>query len=113
MTDPTPTRPEPVLAAAKLAGAVSGLVVAVGAVFVLVGWVSPDEVQQWAVIAGGIVTALGAVLAAALPLITAHGARGQVTPLADPRGVNGDPLVAFDPPGAHAADNPNRLTQEH
>lgn len=87
-------RPEPVLDAAKLAAAVSGTVLAVGAAFVVVGWVTADQVQNWAVIAGGIVTAVGTLLAVAMPIITALGARAQVTPLAAPVSVQGVPLVA-------------------
>lgn len=86
-------RPEPVLDAAKLAAAVSGTVLSVGALFVIVGWVTADQVQNWAVIAGGIVTSVGTVLAVALPLITAIGARAQVTPLAAPVSVEGHPLA--------------------
>lgn len=115
MTDPFSgaDRPEPVLQAAKLAGAVSGLVTAGGATFVLLGWATGPQVMQWAVIAGGIVTAVGALLAAALPLITARGARKQVTPLIDPRDADGVPLVPVrDTPGAHAADDPKPLIQE-
>jgi hypothetical protein len=86
-------RPEPVLDAAKLAGAVSGIVLSVGTVFVLVGWVTADEVQNWAVIAGGIVMSIGTLLAIVLPIITALGARAQVTPLAAPVSVDGVPLI--------------------
>jgi hypothetical protein len=92
----TPARPEPVVNFAKLASAVSGAVVALGAMFVLVGWASADQVQQWAVIAGGIVTAVGAVLAAVLPIGAASAARAQVTPLASPRAVDGAPMVPAD-----------------
>lgn len=88
----TTGRPEPVLDAAKLAAAVSGTVLAVGAAFVLVGWVTADQVQNWAVIAGGIVTSIGTLLAVAMPIITAIGARAQVTPLSDPQGMQGQPL---------------------
>jgi hypothetical protein len=91
---PSSTRPEPVLDAAKIAAAVSGTVTAVGAVFVIVGWATSEQVQSWAVIAGGIVTALGTLVSIVLPIITALGARAQVTPLAAPVGVDGVPLVA-------------------
>jgi hypothetical protein len=85
-------RPEPVLDAAKVAAAVSGTVLAIGTAFVLIGWATADQVQSWAVIAGGIVTAIGALIAVVLPIITAYGARAQVTPLADPRGMQGQVL---------------------
>lgn len=91
---PAGDRPEPVLDAAKLAAAVSGTVLAIGAMLVLVGWVTADQVQSWAVIAGGIVTAIGTLIAVAMPIITALGARAQVTPLANPQSVDGAPLTA-------------------
>jgi hypothetical protein len=93
-TAATSGRPEPVLDAAKLAAGVSGTVLSVGALLVLVGWATADQVQSWAVVAGGIVTSIGALLAVAMPLITALGARAQVTPLAAPVSVQGAPLVA-------------------
>lgn len=97
-TSSTTGRPEPVLDAAKLAAAVSGTVLSIGAIFVLVGWVTADQVQNWAVIAGGIVTSVGALLAVAMPIITALGARAQVTPLAAPVGVDGVPLITTAAP---------------
>lgn len=90
----TTGRPEPVLDAAKAAAAVSGAVLAIGAALVLVGWATAEQVQNWAVIAGGIVTAVGALIAVVLPVITAYGARAQVTPLAAPVSVEGVQLVA-------------------
>jgi hypothetical protein len=86
-------RPEPVLEAAQLAGRISGLILAVGACFVILGWASPQQVQTWAVAVGGVVTALGGLLAYVLPVILAKGARAQVTPLESPRTVDGTPLV--------------------
>lgn len=113
MTIPDPVdggRPEPVLDAAKVAAAVSGLVTAIGAALVLIGWTTPDQVEQWSVVGGGIVLAVAAVLAVVMPLATAWQARGKVTPLADPRDSSGAPLApAVDPPGQHAADHPDRL----
>lgn len=95
-------RPEPVLDAAKLAAAVSGTVLAVGALLVLIGWATADQVKSWAVIAGGIVTAIGTLMAVAMPIITAIGARAQVTPLAEPRSVDGVPLVTSAAPAVVA-----------
>lgn len=86
-------RPEPVMDAAKLAAAVSGAVTAIGTAFVLVGWTTADTVNNWAVVAGGIVTAVGTLITVALPIITAVGARAQVTPLAAPVGMDGVPLI--------------------
>jgi hypothetical protein len=110
-------RPEPVLNAAKVAGAVSGLVVAVGAAFVLAGLITAEDVAGWAQVAGGIVLALGALVSAVTPMIAARGARAKVTPTADPRDsrgrrlipVVGDAEVAVvedDQHGRHEADRP-------
>lgn len=107
-------RPEPVMDAAKLAAAVSGAVTAIGTIFVLVGWTTADTVNNWAVVAGGIVTAIGTMITVALPIITALGARAQVTPLTAPVGMDGVPLitaVAALAPAAPAA-NHVRPTQE-
>lgn len=90
---PIPPRPEPVVNYAKLASATSATVVAGGAVFDLLGWATPGQVQQWAGIAGGIVTAVGALLAVILPIGAAYAARAQVTPLSSPQNVDGAPLV--------------------
>jgi len=100
MTTASTDRPEPVLDAAKLAAAVSGVVLAVGAALVLVGWATTDQIKSWSVIAGGAVTAIGTLLAVVMPIITALGARAQVTPLAAPQGVDGAPLVADAQPPA-------------
>lgn len=87
------TRPEPVLDAAKLAAAVSGAVTSIGGLLVVAGLVTSEEVRAWATAAGAAVVAVGALLGAVLPVITALRARDRVTPLADPRAANGQPLV--------------------
>lgn len=94
------SRPEPVLDAAKIAGAVSGAVTGLGGLLVLIGYTSEEAVRSWAVAAGGAVTGVGTLIAVVLPIITAIGARGQVTPLADPRTVDGATLT----PAAQPAD---------
>lgn len=98
MTEPAHavTRPEPVVNFAKLAAAAVGVVQAVGVVFVMLGWASGDQVQQWAVAAGAIVMAVGTLLAVVLPVAAAYAARAQVTPLASPRSVDGQPLIVAD-----------------
>lgn len=96
------SRPEPVMDAAKIAGTVSGAVTGVGGLLVLFGYATTEDVRSWAVAAGGAVTGIGALLAAVLPIITAIGARGQVTPLADPKTVDGAALTP-DRPSAELA----------
>lgn len=86
-------RPEPVLDAAKLAAAVSGAVTGIGGLLVLAGYATTDEVKEWAVAAGAAVVGVGALLGVVLPVITALRARDRVTPVADPRDVEGRPLV--------------------
>lgn len=91
----TPVTPaEPVMNAAKVAAAVAGVVTAAGAAFVLIGWATTDQVQAWSVAAGGIVSAVGALLAVVMPLVTAWGARAQVTPWPLPGPTPTPPLPA-------------------
>jgi hypothetical protein len=80
---------EPKVKASATAGAGAALVVTP---FLL--WASGDQVQQWAVASGGIVMAVGTLLAVVLPVAAAYAARAQVTPLASPRSVDGQPLIA-------------------
>lgn len=102
-------RPEPVVDAAKIAAAVSGLVAAAGAITTLVGWTTAEQVQSLLVLIGGLITALATLVAAAAPIVAAYKARAKVTPLADPRTNYGTALVEFvedDPtPPRHAAPN--------
>lgn len=95
---PIGSRPEPVMDAARLASAVSGLVVAVGAILVILGITTQDDVQNWASIAGGIVTALGTVVAVVMPMWQAYRARPLVTPLSDPQDNAGRELIPLGPP---------------
>ena len=87
------TQPEPVKEAGQLASAVSGAVAAVGAALVLAGIFTSEQVANWALVAGGIVTALSFVVSATIPYILAMRARMKVTPLDSPRTIDGEPLV--------------------
>lgn len=104
MTDPA--RPEPVLEAAKLAGNVAGVVTGLAGIFATVGAVTG---WQWALATAAALGATGAVLAKWMPLVTAFGARAQVTPLAQPQAMDGSPLVSAPSmsasmgPGLHEA----------
>lgn len=95
-----PPRPEPVVNAAKLASAVSGVVLAVGVALVAVGITTQEEVENWATIAGAIVTAAGTLVAIVLPYIQALKARAEVTPKDDPVNDEGVPLVPQYGPNA-------------
>jgi predicted membrane-bound spermidine synthase len=77
---------------AQLSAALVSVVVAVGAVFVLAGVVSGDQVTQWAAVVGGVLAAVGAFLAVLVPILGAKSAseivagraelvRGEVVPV--------------------------------
>lgn len=86
-------RPQPVLAAGQMAGAVGGVVSALATVAVVLGMVTQTDadsvVTAVTVAVGAIVTAVNVVL----PIIQAMKARDMVTPLADPRDPSGIALV--------------------
>lgn len=87
------SRPEPVMDAAKITAALSGLVTAVGSAVILGGVATATKVQEWTVVSDAIVAALVTLLSIVLPLVTAKGARAQVTPLSQPQGVDNAPLI--------------------
>ena len=91
-------RPTPVIDYARLASLVSALVVAGGGVLVLLGFVTSDQVAQWAQTIGLVVIAAGGVLAYVLPLAQARKATELVTPVSDPRAGDGTRLVRADSP---------------
>ena len=79
---------------AQLSAALVGVVVAVGAVLVLAGVASGEQVTQWATVAGGVLTAVGAFLAVLVPIVGARSAgrivhgnaevvRGEVVPVSE------------------------------
>lgn len=93
---PGAKRPEPVLSAAKLAGAISGAVLAVGGLLKLLGVVVPGsyDLRALADSAGTAVLAVGTAWAVVGPWLTARiGARDKVTPITDPRSAAGERLT--------------------
>lgn len=101
VVDTTAPRPEPVLNAAKLAGAISGVILSVGALLKLVGVLIPNDydLEPIADQTGNAVLAIGTAWALIGPWITARiRARDKVTPLEDPQTAAGVPLV---PVGKH------------
>lgn len=74
---------EPVIIANSIAALVSALIVAA----VALGYLDWDETQQAAVMA---------VVVAAVNVVAGIWARGQVTPLRQPRDVDGQPLTRPD-----------------
>lgn len=93
---PSGPRPEPVMKAATLAGAISGTILTVGGLMKLATpWVPSDyALQPLADQASNAVISVGMVWAIVGPWITARiKARDKVTPLADPRDVTGHSLV--------------------
>lgn len=101
MTEPIPTlvdgeapdRPEPVLDAAKLAGALSALVVAVVGLVLLIVAGRAADLDALTSALNGIGLAIAAVVAYLAPVWQARKARAKVTPLTDPRDAVGDQLV--------------------
>lgn len=104
-------RPQPVLDlvgdAAELATRVSAFVKGLGAVLVLVGITSADEISQWATVAGLIVVTGGELASWVYTRVqlrrAAQNAAAQVTPLSSPQDDRGVALVPVDEPGRHAA----------
>lgn len=89
-------RPEPVLSAARLAGVISGVILSIGGVLKLVGWLIPADydLEGLADQTGNAILALGAAWSLVGPWVTARiRARDKVTPLVDPRDALGRKLT--------------------
>lgn len=97
-TDLVVARPQPVTSAGNIAGAVSGIASALGTIAVVAGMVTQTDadtvVTAITVLVGAVVTLI-TVLA---PILKARQARDVVTPLVDPRTVDGVALVPVAPP---------------
>lgn len=92
--DHAAARPEPVLDAAKLGGAVSAAIVGVGGLIVLIfTGVTVEDVSRWALAAGTAVTALASLGVYVAPVLSGLRARAKVTPLESPRNADGVPLM--------------------
>lgn len=100
--EPLPdNRPEPVLNAAVIAGAVAAVIIAVGGLLRVLGWSADTDFQQVAESASNIIFALAAAWSLVGPWILAKfRARPKVTPLADPRDALGRKLIAVPLPQA-------------
>jgi len=101
-TPPAPAdgkRPEPVLNAAKIAGAVSGVILAVGGLLRLFAPLLPASIQGLdvegiALQASNAILAIGGAWALMGPYFMAWiKARNKVTPLSDPRDAAGNRLT--------------------
>lgn len=119
------TRPEPVVDEGRIAAAIAGVVVAVLGLVLLVVRGQAGDLTALELAVQGTVTAGMAAAAAIAPIWRAYRARAKVTPLEDPRDVDGEKLVPASlyrekhidtrTPGvaAHAApddpDQPERL----
>lgn len=84
---------EPVIDAAAIAAKVTATITAVGALATVFGYTTDTEVSAFAEAAGTAVLALGGLVGAVLPIVTAFRARAKVTPVAHPRSADGMPLV--------------------
>jgi hypothetical protein len=99
-----PARPQPVLDAAKVGGLVSAAVIGVGgAVFLIIGGVTSENLSAVGIAVGGGVTALVALATYLFSLAQGRKAAEQVTPLSKPQDAAGRALVP-DPDiyGRHA-----------
>lgn len=93
-------RPEPVVNAAGVAGAVTAAVGLLGILAVSLHWITPeDSATLGPALANGVIAVVGALSA----LLAAFRARRAVTPLSDPRTAAGEQLVPLSavsrPPG--------------
>jgi hypothetical protein len=89
-------RPEPVMNAARQAGAIAAVILAVGGLLKLLGIVvlADDDLQRLADQSSQAVLAIAGAWALVGPWITARlRARDRVTPLRDPRDASGRRLV--------------------
>lgn len=83
---------EPVLSAQAIAAAVSTTVLAFLAMLVSLGVITLDTKQMGAIEA--FLAAMGALAVLVAPqIVAAWWARGKVTPVANPKAANGEPLV--------------------
>jgi hypothetical protein len=98
MMDGAP-RPEPVLDAAKLAGLVAAVVVAVlGVIALIVAGNVLGDLDALANSISAVIVAFSALAAYLAPVWQARKARAKVTPLADPRDLRGRKLIAVPDP---------------
>lgn len=79
-----PERPEPVLDAAKLAGQVAAVLIAVAGVLQVLGVVLPFDVDELADRVSAALLAAAGLWAVGGPWLTARTAREKVTPIEDP-----------------------------
>lgn len=93
-------RPEPVLDAAKIGGLVAALVVAIAATVSLVLAGRWTDINALGTTLAGVASAVLALTAYLAPVWQARKARAKVTPLADPRDVQGRKLIAIPRPTA-------------
>lgn len=90
---PSPARPEPVVDQAKVAGTMTGILTGLGGVAVTLGAASVEEVDTAVTVLVGAVSAVLTAVNVLVPILRARVAREQVTPVSDPRAVDGTPLV--------------------
>jgi uncharacterized membrane protein (Fun14 family) len=86
-------QPEPVIDAARVTAAVTGVVAVGGAVLAIVGYATQDQVQNVVTLSGAAVMSLSALINIIVPYVMAIRVRMQVTPLASPQTSAGVSLV--------------------
>jgi TRAP-type C4-dicarboxylate transport system permease large subunit len=93
-------RPEPVLDAARVGGLTSSAVTAIiGLAFTIRQGVSTDNLASLGTAVELAVTAFMSLMVYVIPVAHARIARGQVTPVEDPRDDASRPLVPVSRPG--------------
>ncbi|MDP5182190.1 hypothetical protein QOZ88_06035 [Blastococcus sp. BMG 814] len=103
-------RPEPVTRAGLIAGTVAGLIITIGGLARALGWLTDDlDVHEVARQVSDLILGAGVLWATLAPAVLALWARSKVTPLADPRDVDGNPLVVDSWPVDVVTTNPADL----
>lgn len=97
-TDVAVARPQPVTAAGNIAGAVSGITTALATVAVVLGYLTQTDASTLTTAIAGIIGGIATLITVLAPILKARQARDVVTPLADPRTVDGVALIPVAPP---------------
>lgn len=100
----TEKRPEPVVDEGRIAGAIAGAVVAVVGLVLLIVRGQAGDLTALHLALEGALTAVMAAAAVIAPIWRARKARAEVTPLEDPRTIDGEALVVATEPAGRYVD---------
>lgn len=104
------TRPQPVVAAANIAGTINGVITALATIAVVFGAVTQTDASS---IVNALVAAVGALVGLVTvmaPILQARQARDLVTPLSDPRDASGVALTPAVDPATVVVDAEGEVT---